>query len=92
MDSSGSAPADPGTNTVGWKIMYLYPWDIVSAIALTTALLDISLVLFFIPFAAVFTHDKHLVLAGIERHETIINNYYNYTLYLDNIQLIIIFV
>ena len=92
VDPSGSTPEYPGTNTIGWEIMDLYPGDIVSTYALPTALFDISLVLLFTPFAAAFTHNKHLVLAGIERYETIINNRYNYILYLDISQYIIMYI
>ena len=92
MDSSGSTSADPRTNTIRWEILYLYPRDILSTDALPATLFDLFLVLLFIPSAALFTHGKHLVLMKAGWRQTIINNYVNYTLYLDKTQIIITFI
>lgn len=85
MDSSGSAASNSGANAIGREIMNLYPGDIVSTNVLPTAFFDISLVLLFTPFAAIFTHDKYLNMTEIE-NEVIINNYVYYILYLDIMQ------
>jgi hypothetical protein len=60
MDPSGSTSADPGAYTIGWKIMYLDPGNIVGTCALSAAFFDIFPVLVFAPFTAVLAHITYL--------------------------------